>query len=618
MRLIVDPEIRQAAPEGIAWVLADLERRDTSRLDWLRLDRGRGRYGGVYGRCWYPQGAKGYRLSLQVPGPFPASLELRLPPVYRNPDGTWPELPPGVDRRACTSTRQEPGRCPSCGKAFQELESCPACHVRLERREWRTPRRRVEIPTLAEAIAWIYGHEAFHWLRHSRQIPGRNVEHQADAAGETALAAFRRGEPPFGSASEAGAPPQPFPSSYPRQARASARRAPSTTSDGEVALLPVAIVEPDPDTLANLGCSLADLEVALRRPLEQLVEDALKACSRSPNTHRAYTTGMGRFLAYLDEQRGALLPPVFAEAWRPLARPETQGSGRTRTTRWFFKGPSAVLRLVDAPLLDGFRRQLEAEGSSQGTVEQRRAAARLLLSVALRDGILTDTQGFRLGLKPYQRRASRTARPPGRRLAPEEVRALRAAVPGTLKGTRDLAILDAMLYGGLRRSEVVGLKLEDLVIQDGRWTARVLGKGGKIRALPIPKVWEESLRAWLELRYLMPGEGEGPVFVSVSKAGVLGSEGLAAPTILELVSGYGAEAGLAPAGGKQALSPHDLRRTMARNAYDQTKDLLRIQTWLGHERPETTALYIGVHDPTNEPVGDAVDYSGEVGPRHEG
>jgi len=146
------------------------------------------------------------------------------------------------------------------------------------------------------------------------------------------------------------------------------------------------------------------------------------------------------------------------------------------------------------------------------------------------------------------------------------------------------------------------------VIQDGRLTVRVQGKGNKIRSLPVPKEWEKSLRAWLELRDREPGQGEGPVFVAVSANGTPGTEALKSSGIFTLVRLYGEDAGIAPGRGPHALSPHDLRRTMARNAYDRTGDLLRIQHWLGHESQMTTAGYIGIHDATNNPAGDAVDY----------
>jgi integrase len=99
----------------------------------------------------------------------------------------------------------------------------------------------------------------------------------------------------------------------------------------------------------------------------------------------------------------------------------------------------------------------------------------------------------------------------------------------TLKGTCDLAILDLMLYLGLRREEVVQLTLADLRQDGGRWWLFVAGKGQKTRT---------------------PGSAA-------------------------------------------SLTPHDLRRTAARTAYDNRATLIQVQEMLGHADPKTTALYIG-------------------------
>ena len=48
------------------------------------------------------------------------------------------------------------------------------------------------VQNLDEAIVWIVGHEAFHWLRRTRQIPGRNTEIEADQFADEQLQAFRQ------------------------------------------------------------------------------------------------------------------------------------------------------------------------------------------------------------------------------------------------------------------------------------------------------------------------------------------------------------------------------------------------------------------------------------------
>lgn len=75
MRWLVDSRIGQQST-GVVWLRRLLEGRETSRLAWLRVDFGRGGKRGAYGRCWYPTGkVAAYRISIQVPGPFPWTME---------------------------------------------------------------------------------------------------------------------------------------------------------------------------------------------------------------------------------------------------------------------------------------------------------------------------------------------------------------------------------------------------------------------------------------------------------------------------------------------------------------------------------------------------------------
>ena len=164
MRWIVDRGIREAAPGALEWVRAFLEPYDTSRVGWIRIDRGRGRFGGVYGRCWYPtRKLRTYRLSCQVPGPFPATIETRRPPRYLHDPR---ELAP--DEFVAGASRD--GR---------------------NGRAWELIRARTVVQDTAEGIVWIFAHEAFHFLRKTRQVPGRNVEAEADAFADAHLHRFR-------------------------------------------------------------------------------------------------------------------------------------------------------------------------------------------------------------------------------------------------------------------------------------------------------------------------------------------------------------------------------------------------------------------------------------------
>jgi hypothetical protein len=163
---------------------------DLSLLGWARIDFGReyrdrlGRryrkYRGAYGRCWYPTETQPtVRISCQVPGPFPCDLVTRLKPVYRREDGTWP-----AEARRLR------------GPVFVDARSG---------RQWKRVYGRTRLESLDEGIVWIFAHEAYHWLRKTGQIPGRNNEIEADAFADRQLDRFRR--PPLARPAAKTPPP---------------------------------------------------------------------------------------------------------------------------------------------------------------------------------------------------------------------------------------------------------------------------------------------------------------------------------------------------------------------------------------------------------------------------
>jgi hypothetical protein len=159
------------AERGLDWAHDFLSHYDTSQLAEVRIGKGRGKARGVYGRCWYPsQSSASYRISCQVPGPFPYRIETRRPPIYRREDGSWPSLPEG------------------CVTGLH----CKAAEVSGELREWRRVIGFTEAESVDEGIVWIVAHEMFHFLRRTRQIDGRNTEIEADSFADEQLANLRR------------------------------------------------------------------------------------------------------------------------------------------------------------------------------------------------------------------------------------------------------------------------------------------------------------------------------------------------------------------------------------------------------------------------------------------
>jgi integrase/recombinase XerC/integrase/recombinase XerD len=347
-------------------------------------------------------------------------------------------------------------------------------------------------------------------------------------------------------------------------------------------------------------------EAAIRRPVAEVVEATLKAAARgSHNTARAYQTAIGLFLQHLDAERGNMLPSNLATKWRPFAETSREG----KRTVWTFRPAAAVLRMVDAGLLDGFASWRDFEGDSTNTVSTRLYAVRTFLSVAYRDNVLTAEQAMAMRIQPYRARNKRDVKPVGRRLSPTEVRLLRDSVDAnTRKGKRDLAILDTMLFLGLRREEVVSLSLANFQQDNGRWWVMLIGKGRKTRRLKVHDTLFRSLSAWLEAAGLDWHDAESALFFSVNKADRVSVCPINASVVGRLVAEYGAKAELAPRHGENQLSAHDLRRTCARNAYNNSGNLLLVQAMLGHSDPKTTARYIGAFDDDDNTAVDYVRY----------
>lgn len=383
--------------------------------------------------------------------------------------------------------------------------------------------------------------------------------------------------------------------------------------DGGEELVPLSTpalpdVLPLVDLIERLGTlSTADPRVVLGQPLAQVVQATLDAACDSAHSRRAYEIAIALFLDFLDSTRGERLPAPYAQAWRPFV----EGSLDGRRRQWHYRPPALILRLlVDASSLDGFRQARLAAGDSPNTLNQREYALRTFLAVAFRDHILTPEQAQTMDVRVFRPRRKQVRTPVGRRLAPAEVRALRAAVDTTSnKGKRDLLLLDLMLFLGLRREEVCTLQVSDFVLDRGRWWVSLLGKGRQERKLKLPDTLLRSLHAWVEVAGLTLGVEEGSLFCSVNKGDRIVMKSPLSPSAASrLVAEYGYRARLAPMNGPSRLAPHDLRRTAARTAYDQGASLLQVQQMLGHARSDITERYIGTLSDSDDTATDHIEY----------
>jgi len=161
-------------------------------------------------------------------------------------------------------------------------------------------------------------------------------------------------------------------------------------------------------------------------------------------------------------------------------------------------------------------------------------------------------------------------------------------------------MLGLLLGCGLRRSEVVGLSLDQLQSREGRWViVNLVGKGKRLRTIPVPSWTKELLDAWLR----HSGVIEGKVFRRVLKGGTRQEAGLTANVVWYAVKRCASQAGIAN------LAPHDLRRTCARLCHGCGGELEQIQFLLGHASVQTTERYIGSNQKLQDAVNDRLGIS---------
>ena len=161
---------------------------------------------------------------------------------------------------------------------------------------------------------------------------------------------------------------------------------------------------------------------------------------------------------------------------------------------------------------------------------------------------------------------------------PEEVDALMAA----LRTRRDRAMVEAMLLGGLRRCEVLGVRLEDLHPGDKR-VFIAEGKGGHQRIVPLSARFFISVAAYLE-RERPHHSPTDRVFVVLK--GPRRGRPLTAAGVDEIVAGARTRAGLA------RLTCHQLRHTCFTRLREAGMALEAIQAQAGHRSIESTRIYL--------------------------
>jgi site-specific recombinase XerD len=246
------------------------------------------------------------------------------------------------------------------------------------------------------------------------------------------------------------------------------------------------------------------------------------------------------------------------------------------------KSPSTLaIEDIDAPLVVDFLDEMEkTRGVTARTRNLRLTAIRSFFRYAAFEDPTHAAQIQRVLAIPAKRFT--------RALVPflnrQEVDALLAAPDQrTWSGRRDHAFILLAVQTGLRLSELIALRQEDLNLSSGAHV-RVIGKGRKERCTPLSKNTRAVLAAWVREPLRHPAQ---PLFPN-ARGGRLSAHG-----VHYLLAKHVAVATDAcPSLKDKRVSPHVLRHTTAMDLLQEGVEQSVIALWLGHESIETTQIYL--------------------------
>lgn len=230
-------------------------------------------------------------------------------------------------------------------------------------------------------------------------------------------------------------------------------------------------------------------------------------------------------------------------------------------------GQSVNLDGIDSNLLRSYLAYLKKQGLCAATVARKLATLRSFFQYMTEEGWVNWNTAQFISTPKQEKRLPKFL------TVDEAQRLMNDPEAHSKKTLRDQAILELFYSTGIRVSELVSLKKEDIDFQSG--LIRVLGKGRKERVVPIGERAMGVLKMYLQQR--------------VSLSGIIFSNGrgvaLTTRSVHRIVKGAMERI------GRSSFSPHTLRHTFATHLLEGGADLRSVQEMLGHASLSTTQRY---------------------------
>jgi integrase len=293
----------------------------------------------------------------------------------------------------------------------------------------------------------------------------------------------------------------------------------------------------------------------------------------------------------LEQSRTAVLNSLAAASSQ-----ESYGHAIDEFTGWYCSEPRLAFNRA-VVLRDRFF--LEQKQLAPSTINVRLAAVRRLAYEAADAGLLSPE--LAAGIRRVKG-ARRLGKRVGNWLTLDQARSLVRLDPEgelALREKRDRAIIALLLGCGLRRAELVGLRIDDLQLREDHWIiADLVGKAKHVRTIPVPTWVKNVIDEWTRAANI----SNGYLFRKLDRTHKVWGERLSAKAIWHIVKRAAKRAGI------DRLAPHDLRRSCAKFCHMAGGELEQIQFLLGHVSVQTTEQYLGCKQKLRDAVNDKLGF----------
>ena len=237
-----------------------------------------------------------------------------------------------------------------------------------------------------------------------------------------------------------------------------------------------------------------------------------------------------------------------------------------------------ALSKIDKNHITNFMFAQKDKGISANSIARRLAAIRMFHRFLVREGITKSDPSNLIDSPRLWKKIPDT-------LSVNEMEAL-IAQPGLRdpQGIRDRAILETLYATGMRVSEAVNLKKDNVNLDIG--FLRCTGKGNKERVIPLGKKAIASIKRYLESSRLKLLKGKGSEFLFLNRFG----NKISRVSLWKIVKKYALAAKI-----KKPIKPHILRHSFATHLLERGADLRSVQEMLGHSNISTTQIYTHIN-----------------------